>query len=73
MLIFDEVISGFRWSRGGAQELYGITPDMTTMAKIVAGGLPGGAVGGRARSWRSSPSPATRARSFPAGAAAGHL
>jgi glutamate-1-semialdehyde 2,1-aminomutase len=48
VLIFDEVISGFRWSPGGAQQLYGITPDMTTMAKIVAGGLPGGAVAGRA-------------------------
>jgi glutamate-1-semialdehyde 2,1-aminomutase len=48
VLIFDEVITGFRWSPGGAQQLYGITPDMTTMAKIVAGGLPGGAVAGRA-------------------------
>jgi glutamate-1-semialdehyde 2,1-aminomutase len=48
VLIFDEVISGFRWSPGGAQQYYGITPDITTMAKIVAGGLPGGAVGGKA-------------------------
>jgi glutamate-1-semialdehyde 2,1-aminomutase len=48
VLIFDEVITGFRWSRGGAQERYGITPDMCIMAKIVAGGLPGGAVAGRA-------------------------
>jgi glutamate-1-semialdehyde 2,1-aminomutase len=48
VLIFDEVITGFRWSPGGAQQLYGITPDMTTMAKIVAGGMPGGAVGGKA-------------------------
>src|SRR5207248_860141 len=48
VLIFDEVITGFRVSAGGAQEAYGITPDMTTMAKILAGGLPGGAVGGKA-------------------------
>ncbi|MBI5287823.1 MAG: aminotransferase class III-fold pyridoxal phosphate-dependent enzyme [Chloroflexi bacterium] len=47
LLIFDEVITGFRVSPGGAQQAYGITPDMTTMAKIVAGGLPGGCVGGR--------------------------
>ncbi|MGC4108742.1 MAG: aspartate aminotransferase family protein [Thermomicrobiales bacterium] len=48
VLIFDEVITGFRWSPGGAQGRFGITPDMTTMAKIVAGGMPGGAVAGRA-------------------------
>jgi glutamate-1-semialdehyde 2,1-aminomutase len=48
LLIFDEVITGFRVSAGGAQQAYGITPDMTTMAKIVAGGLPGGCVAGRA-------------------------
>lgn len=48
VLIFDEVITGFRVTAGGAQVAYGITPDMTTMAKILGGGLPGGAVGGRA-------------------------
>ncbi len=48
MLIFDEVITGFRVAPGGAQEYYGIKPDLTTMAKIVAGGLPGGCLGGRA-------------------------
>src|SRR5262252_746195 len=48
VLIFDEVITGFRWSRGGAQGRYGITPDLCILAKIVAGGLPGGAVAGRA-------------------------
>lgn len=48
VLIFDEVITGFRVAPGGAQEAYGITPDMTTLAKIVAGGLPGGCVAGRA-------------------------
>jgi glutamate-1-semialdehyde 2,1-aminomutase len=48
ILIFDEVITGFRWAPGGKQESEGVIPDMTTMAKIVAGGLPGGAVGGRA-------------------------
>jgi glutamate-1-semialdehyde 2,1-aminomutase len=48
ILIFDEVITGFRWSPGGAQRRFGVTPDMTTMAKILAGGFPGGAVAGRA-------------------------
>ena len=47
-LIFDEVITGFRWSRGGAQARYGIAPDLTVLAKILAGGLPGGAVAGSA-------------------------
>jgi glutamate-1-semialdehyde 2,1-aminomutase len=48
LLIFDEVISGFRVAPGGAQGHYGITPDLTTLAKVLAGGLPGGAVAGRA-------------------------
>jgi glutamate-1-semialdehyde 2,1-aminomutase len=48
LLIFDEVITGFRVSPGGAQGHYGITPDLTTLAKILAGGLPGGCVAGRA-------------------------
>ncbi len=48
VLIFDEVVTGFRASPGGVQTLYGVTPDVTTMAKIVAGALPGGAVGGKA-------------------------
>ncbi len=48
VLIFDEVVTGFRASAGGAQVLYDVTPDLTTMAKIVAGALPGGAVGGKA-------------------------
>ena len=47
ILIFDEVMSGFRVARGGAQELYGIEPDMTTFGKIIGGGLPVGAYGGR--------------------------
>ena len=46
ILIFDEVVTGFRVSRGGAQEHYGITSDLATFAKILAGGLPGGAVTG---------------------------
>ena len=48
LLIFDEVITGFRVAYGGAQTLYGITPDITTMGKIIGGGLPVGAYGGRA-------------------------
>jgi glutamate-1-semialdehyde 2,1-aminomutase len=48
LLILDEVISGFRVARGGAQELYGIAADLTTLGKIIGGGLPVGAFGGRA-------------------------
>jgi glutamate-1-semialdehyde 2,1-aminomutase len=48
LLIFDEVITGFRVARGGAQELFGITPDLTILGKIVGGGLPLAAFGGRA-------------------------
>lgn len=47
ILIFDEVMSGFRVAYGGAQELYGVTPDMTTLGKIIGGGLPVGAFGGK--------------------------
>ena len=46
LLIFDEVVTGFRVAPGGAQAYYGVIPDITTMAKILAGGMPGGAVGG---------------------------
>ena len=45
-LIFDEVVTGFRFSPGGAQQLYNVVPDLTSLAKIVAGGMPGGAVVG---------------------------
>src|SRR5256886_594488 len=48
LLIFDEVITGFRLSRGGAQEIYGIKPDLTALGKVIGGGLPVGAFGGRA-------------------------
>ncbi|HJX48612.1 MAG TPA: glutamate-1-semialdehyde 2,1-aminomutase [Gaiellaceae bacterium] len=47
LLVFDEVITGFRVARGGAQELYGVTPDLTVLGKIVGGGLPLAAFGGR--------------------------
>lgn len=47
LLIFDEVITGFRLSEGGAQQIYGIDPDLTTLGKIIGGGLPVGAYGGR--------------------------
>ncbi|NRP46881.1 MULTISPECIES: glutamate-1-semialdehyde 2,1-aminomutase [unclassified Marinobacterium] len=47
VLIFDEVMSGFRVARGGAQELYGVTPDLTTLGKIIGGGMPVGAFGGK--------------------------
>jgi glutamate-1-semialdehyde 2,1-aminomutase len=45
LLIFDEVMTGFRLARGGAQQLYGVTPDITTLGKIIGGGLPVGAYG----------------------------
>lgn len=48
VLIFDEVVTGFRFSPGGAQALYGVTPDLSCFAKVLTGGLPGGAVVGRA-------------------------
>jgi glutamate-1-semialdehyde 2,1-aminomutase len=48
LLIFDEVITGFRLAPGGAQQLYGVTPDMTCLGKILGGGLPAAAYGGRA-------------------------
>jgi glutamate-1-semialdehyde 2,1-aminomutase len=48
LLIFDEVITGFRVARGGAQKIYGIRPDLTALGKIIGGGLPVGAFGGRA-------------------------
>jgi glutamate-1-semialdehyde 2,1-aminomutase len=47
VLIFDEVMTGFRLAQGGAQELYGVRPDLTTLGKIIGGGLPVGAYGGR--------------------------
>ena len=57
LLIFDEVVTGFRVAPGGAQELYGVTPDLSTFAKILAGGLPGGAVAGRADLFNSLATP----------------
>ena len=48
LLVFDEVMTGFRLSYGGAQERFGVTPDLTTMGKVIGGGLPVGAYGGRA-------------------------
>jgi glutamate-1-semialdehyde 2,1-aminomutase len=48
LLVFDEVMTGFRVAAGGAQELYGIRPDLTTLGKVIGGGLPVGAYGGRA-------------------------
>jgi len=48
LLIFDEVMTGFRLAPGGAQEIFGIKPDLTTMGKVIGGGLPVGAFGGRA-------------------------
>ena len=47
LLIFDEVMTGFRVARGGAQQLYGIAPDLSTFGKVIGGGMPVGAYGGR--------------------------
>jgi len=47
IMLMDEVITGYRWSSGGAQKAFGVTPDLCIQAKIVAGGLPGGAVAGK--------------------------
>ena len=47
VLIFDEVMTGFRVARGGAQELFGVTPDLTTLGKVIGGGMPVGAFGGK--------------------------
>lgn len=52
LLIFDEVITGFRLALGGAQEYYGVTPDLTTLGKIIGGGMPVGAYGGKAEIMR---------------------
>ena len=60
LLVFDEVITGFRVAYGGAQALYGVTPDLTTLGKIMGGGFPCAAFGGRAR-----PDGTARARSGP--------
>jgi glutamate-1-semialdehyde 2,1-aminomutase len=48
LVIFDEIVTGFRYSPGGVQQQTGVIPDITALAKVVAGGLPGGAIGGRA-------------------------
>lgn len=48
LLVFDEVVSGFRWAPGGVQQATGVVPDLTVLGKVLAGGMPGGAVGGRA-------------------------
>jgi glutamate-1-semialdehyde 2,1-aminomutase len=48
VLIFDEVVTGFRYALGGVQERFGVTPDLTTLGKVIGGGLPAGAVVGRA-------------------------
>ena len=47
MLVFDEVMTGFRISYGGAQEKFGVIPDLTTLGKVIGGGLPVGAYGGK--------------------------
>jgi glutamate-1-semialdehyde 2,1-aminomutase len=60
VLIFDEVVTGFRYSQGGVQEFFGVTPDLTALGKVIGGGMPAGAVVGRASlmdvlAWRPDP------------------
>jgi glutamate-1-semialdehyde 2,1-aminomutase len=62
LLIFDEVVSGFRWAPGGVQEASGVLPDLTILGKILAGGMPGGAVCGRAVLMRLLSGPAAGPR-----------
>ena len=64
LMIMDEVVTGFRWAPGGVQEVEGVTPDLTTLAKILAGGLPGGAVAGRREVMErlQFPAPGTKAQ-----------
>lgn len=52
LLIFDEVITGFRLAEGGAQEYYGVTPDLVTLGKVLGGGLPIGALAGKKKLWK---------------------
>ena len=52
VLIFDEVMTGFRVAKGGAQEILGIKPDLSTFGKIIGGGLPVGAFGGKEKLWK---------------------
>lgn len=54
LLIFDEVMTGFRVAPGGVQQLYGITPDLTCMGKVIGGGLPVGALAAARKSWTAS-------------------
>lgn len=63
LLIFDEVMTGFRIARGGAQQLYGVRPDLTALGKVIGGGLPVGAFGGRAEimNWLSPDGPVYQA------------
>ncbi len=60
LLVFDEVVTGFRYARGGAQEFFAVTPDLTALGKVLGGGLPAGALAGRAEvmeplTWRPDP------------------
>ena len=65
LLICDEVMTGFRVGYGGAQALWGMKPDLTTLGKVIGGGLPVGAYGGRPRSWIISCPPARSFRPAP--------
>ncbi len=62
LLVYDEVVSGFRWAPGGVQETSGVHPDLTVLGKILAGGMPGGAVCGRADLMRLLSGPAAGPR-----------
>jgi len=67
VFIMDEVVTGFRWAPGGVQEVEGLKPDLTTLAKILAGGFPGGAVAGRRDVMEHLPFPAPGTRAAKVG------
>lgn len=54
LVIYDEVITAFRFMYGGAQDLLGVTPDLTALGKVIGGGLPIGAYGGKKKLWNKS-------------------
>ena len=72
LLIFDEIVTGFRFGPGGAQEYYGVRPDLTTLGKIIGAGYPNGAIGGPAEIMNALFGKAARAPVYLAGTFAGH-
>mgnify|MGYP000530412183 CR=1 FL=1 len=72
VLIFDEIVTGFRLAPGGAQQLYGVAPDLTVMGKIIGAGFPNGAIGGPAAIMEALFAPGAKRGTYLAGTFAGH-